>query len=56
MNKEKAIGFWTRGSDYYVKKVHNQWALLDCFGNFPLFKTKKEACKAADTFILMDTE
>jgi hypothetical protein len=52
MNKEEAVILWTRGSDYYVFKIGNCWKLADCFGNFPAFKTKKEALKAADTFIL----
>ena len=52
-NRDKAATLWTRGSDYCVKKIGKKWALMDCFGNFPLFPTKKAACKAADAFVLL---
>lgn len=52
MNRQMAINNWTRGIDWCVRKVGKKWALLDCFGNFPLFKTKKEAYEYATRFVL----
>lgn len=46
-----AFNFWIRGIDWCVMKVGKKWALLDCFGEFPLFATKKAAYEAADKFI-----
>jgi hypothetical protein len=54
VNLNMAQNFWERGSDWCVRKVGKKWALLDCFGNFPLFKTKKEAYEMATNFILLE--
>lgn len=55
-DRDKASAFWARGIDWCVRKVGNKWALLDCFGNFPLFKTKKAAYEMATAFVLMPKE
>jgi hypothetical protein len=47
--------FWSRGSDWTVSKVGRKWLLSERFGNFPLFKTKKEACEAASRLILAES-
>lgn len=47
-----ANNLWCRGANYYVFKIGSMWRLADCFGNFPLYKTKKEALEMANRFIL----
>ena len=51
-NYEMASNLWCRGVDWYVFKVGNMWRLADCFGNFPLYKTKKEAAEVARRYIM----
>ena len=40
-------------SDYIncVEKINNKWCPKSIFGNFPLYKTKKEALRALDNLI-----
>ncbi len=56
MDVQKATNFWCRGIDWCVCKVGKKWALLDCFGNFPLFTTKKAAYEAATAFVMLKSE
>ena len=51
-----ATNLWCRGIDWYVFKVGNMWRLADCFGTFPLYKTKKEAAEVARRFVLNNTK
>lgn len=53
-NVEKAKMFWIRGIDWCVVKCGKNWRLLDCFGDFPLFKTKKAAYESATAFCLLN--
>ena len=53
---EKAKIFWAHGIDWCVMKVGKKWRLMDCFGNFPLFNTKKSAYEAAESFIFCPRE
>jgi hypothetical protein len=46
---------WSRGVDWYVQKVGKRhWVPIEAFGNFPLFKTKREADEAATTLLLWE--
>ena len=56
MNELQAINFWMRGIDWCVAKCGKKWVLLDCFGNFPLFNTKKAAYEAATAFVMLKQE
>lgn len=46
---------WARGVDWSVSKIGKLWQVSPRIGNFPLFKTKKAASKAADTLILLES-
>jgi hypothetical protein len=47
---------WARGVDHYVFKVGRRgWRILDTFGNFPIFKTKKAAEEAASNLLLAES-
>ena len=58
MSKQEmmAENFWMRGVDYCVRKCGKKWSLVDCFGNFPLFNTKKAAYEAATAYIMLKAE
>ena len=43
---------WAMGIDYCVFKCGKKWKTAKCFGNFPLFKTKKEAYKTITDLVL----
>ena len=53
---EKQIRFirnnWSKGVDYCVIKQGKKWMVFDFFGNFPLFKTKKEAYQAVTNLVM----
>lgn len=49
----KAMNTWAKGIDYCVTKVGSKWTPIECFGNFPLFNTKKEAYDAVESFVFM---
>ncbi len=46
---------WSRGVDWYVRKVGCKWCPIEPFGAFPLFKTKREAEEAATRLILWES-
>jgi hypothetical protein len=46
---------WARGIDWIVYKVGKKWALIDDFGRFPLFTTKKAAYEAGTKLILAES-
>ena len=46
---------WGRGIDWYVHKIGSQWAIIDAFGHWPLFKTKRAAGEAADNLLLAES-
>ena len=56
MNANMATNFWMRGIDWCVVRCGRKWRLLDCFGNFPLFNTKKAAYEAATAFVMLKDE
>ena len=56
VNVMQATNRWTQGIDYCVFKLGKHWRLADCFGNFPLFKTKKAAYEAATAFVMLHAE
>ena len=47
-----ANNLWCTGATSYVCKIGSRWRRANCFGNFPLYKTKKEAIEVANRFIL----
>ena len=50
---QEAQNLWQRGEDWYLHKVGSRgWKLASCFGDFPTYKTKKEAAKVATDLIL----
>ncbi len=55
-DRQMATNLWMRGIDWCVRKVGKRWALVDCFGNFPLFNTKKAAYETATAFVMLGTE
>lgn len=46
---------WARGIDWYVHKVGTRWAILEAFGRFPHFRTKRAAGEVADALILAES-
>lgn len=50
----KARNCYAKGIDYCVTSIGRKWTLVDCFGNFPLFDTKRDAYEMASNVVIMD--
>lgn len=44
-----------RGIDWTVEKVGKHWAVQDCFGRFPLYRTKREAGAVVSNLICAES-
>ena len=44
-----------RGIDWVVRKLGRRWAILECYGNFPLFATKDAAYDAVTNLVLAES-
>lgn len=44
-----------RGIDWTVEKIGRKWAVQSCFGNFPMYRTKREAGEVAGNLILAES-
>jgi hypothetical protein len=42
---------WARGIDWCVRKLGKKWTASEAFGNFPLYRTKREAYDAVTTLV-----
>lgn len=52
-NYRDACNRWARGQDWFIVKAGKRgWMLAPCFGNFPIFKTKKAAYEAGTNLVL----
>ena len=44
-----------RGIDWCVEKIGSRWTPQRCFGNFPLYRTKREAGEMVDDLICAES-